>query len=295
MALFKKYRLVDENEIERIIEKRLRQYDPTIHSMALMKKEMTDNLTQQNLFPEEKLALYKANQNRFGQLNKGFTTVNPATSTVTSTSLKPITTIQSQMIQPADSISKTSLNLSTSNADIAPLEDQSDDDKELIINAAQEINKFDHIAHGSAIDNSVIKNLHPRYSDKSSALINFLQQFSNRIAYDSKTHEAIIDGVQIPKSSISHLISSLYVKPEKLNLKGAEEFKTTFANLLSTEFKGKISSLVSQRPTIKNLDNLMKQNGKQKGKGIPAFFKRKLLSSSLSPPPGKSIRLLKLY
>ena len=62
MAIFKKLKLVDEMELERLIEKQLRQYDPKIHSMALMKKEMDQALARQDLVPEEKLALFHGAQ-----------------------------------------------------------------------------------------------------------------------------------------------------------------------------------------------------------------------------------------
>ena len=42
MALFKKLKLVDEHELEQLIEKQIRQYDPRIRSMALLQKEMED-------------------------------------------------------------------------------------------------------------------------------------------------------------------------------------------------------------------------------------------------------------
>ena len=292
MALFKKYRLVDESEIDRVIEKRLRQYDPNLHSMALLKKDMTDILSQKNLYPEEKLNLYKANQNRFGQLNKAYT--NPNISLPPAPPPTPSTVPEDQvnLLQAGDSfINSTALENTTTPLAISVQENQlqsspKENDIESghgkVINNNQEEHETKQPTRISPIDKSVVDKLPPRYNYKASSLILFLENHSDRISYDKQSGEAILNGVKIPHSSMKDLISSLYVQPGKLNLQGKAEFNKTFANLLKKEFKGKINSIVSNRVIIKTLENLTKQIPQQKGKG-------------LSRPPGKSIRFMKLY
>ena len=70
MAAFKKLKLVDEHELEQLIEKPIRQYDPRIRSMALHAKDMGSALNRDHLAPEEKLPLVKSAQPRYDKMNR---------------------------------------------------------------------------------------------------------------------------------------------------------------------------------------------------------------------------------
>ena len=54
MAAVKELKLVDDHELQQLIEKQIRQYDPRIRSMALLEKEMGSALNREDLTPEEK-------------------------------------------------------------------------------------------------------------------------------------------------------------------------------------------------------------------------------------------------
>ena len=67
-SLFKRLKLLDEQELDRLIERQIRQYDPSIHSMAQMKKDMDNVLSREDIPAEEKIALFKASQQRFNKI-----------------------------------------------------------------------------------------------------------------------------------------------------------------------------------------------------------------------------------
>ena len=67
-TLFKKFKLVDDQEIGRLVEKYLRDYDPALRVLANSHREMEGYLARNDLSPEEKFSLFKSNQQRFSKL-----------------------------------------------------------------------------------------------------------------------------------------------------------------------------------------------------------------------------------
>ena len=67
-ALYKKLKLVDDQEIGRLFEKYLREYDPALRVLANSHREMETILGRKDLSPEEKFSLFKSNQQRFSKL-----------------------------------------------------------------------------------------------------------------------------------------------------------------------------------------------------------------------------------
>ena len=63
--LFKKLKLIDEHEIQRLVEKHLRQYDPSSRTLANLHQDMDMVIQRDDITPEERIALLKATQNRF--------------------------------------------------------------------------------------------------------------------------------------------------------------------------------------------------------------------------------------
>ncbi|KAF0138736.1 MAG: hypothetical protein FD143_3616, partial [Ignavibacteria bacterium] len=64
----KKLKLVNEQELTRLIEKQIRQYDPGLKVLANIQHEMDTIMEREDLLPEEKLALYKSAQLRFAKI-----------------------------------------------------------------------------------------------------------------------------------------------------------------------------------------------------------------------------------
>ena len=76
-ALFKRLKLLDERELDRLIERQIRLYDPAIHSMAQMGKELASALSRDDLPADEKLALFKATQNRYNKIKPSAVAILP--------------------------------------------------------------------------------------------------------------------------------------------------------------------------------------------------------------------------
>ena len=67
-GLYQKLRLVDDTELQRLIEKRLRDYNPTLTKRANLQLEMLGALERRDLPAEERLALYNAAKQGFDTL-----------------------------------------------------------------------------------------------------------------------------------------------------------------------------------------------------------------------------------
>ena len=65
--LFKRLKLVDEEELHRLVERQLREYNPQLKAMADRKIELDNVLERKDLTPEERLALFEANKQRYVQ------------------------------------------------------------------------------------------------------------------------------------------------------------------------------------------------------------------------------------
>ena len=70
-GLYQKLRLVDDTELQRLIEKRLRDYNPTLTKRANLQLEMLGRLERRDLPAEERLALYNAAKQGFDTLKAG--------------------------------------------------------------------------------------------------------------------------------------------------------------------------------------------------------------------------------
>ena len=67
---FKKLRLVDEDEMIRLIEKRLKDYNPALRARAHLRMQMNDTLHRSDLPSDEKLAIFKANQQKYRKIQQ---------------------------------------------------------------------------------------------------------------------------------------------------------------------------------------------------------------------------------
>ena len=63
--LFKRLKLVDEDQVHRIVEKSIRDYNPELKAMGDRKIEISDILSREDLCPEEKITLLKANKQQY--------------------------------------------------------------------------------------------------------------------------------------------------------------------------------------------------------------------------------------
>ena len=290
MALFKKLKLVDEKEIEQLIEKRLKQYDPRIHSMAQMQNDMTQILTQDNLPPEEKLAIFKASQQRYDRL-KDSASFPPAAGEIADregAQIPPVPFPLAAAHPPA-------------NNPLIPQGEPRGIEAPLVDNPVQEDDVQDPQQERPAVpvDHNLIGKLHPRNIDKATAMINIAARYPNILSYAQNTGEAIVEGRTIPHSSMQDLIISLYDDRGRLNLRGQDEFLTAFSKILGPS---NISKFVTKRGMVKVLKDKVKENKKgQKGRGRDFSIARSKWRAKGAPPSnrlalfGKPVKVLHLY
>ena len=62
---FRKVRLVDENELSRLVEKRIKEYNPNLNVLGRLQLQQDSILNEPELTSEDKLNIFKSLQNRF--------------------------------------------------------------------------------------------------------------------------------------------------------------------------------------------------------------------------------------
>ena len=289
MAAFKKLKLVDEHELEQLIEKQIRQYDPRIRSMALLEKEMGSALNRDDLAPEEKLALFKSAQHRYDKMNRIGMDSSEAV-------IVHPDAVQREDIEPIEEGAP-----GKRREDLA--QQEGDSEGELRKDEPEENAAGDQEDYNVAPlkFNDFEDQLHPRYHDKAKNLINLIEKHSTVIAFNPHSREVILDGRTIPHSSIFDLIKSLYEGKEKakyLNLHGEKEFLSKIAKVFDKAGIEKTGKFISKREKV----NLISSKRAQIGKGRtrrPRLLNPQLHHASntfqKNSPPGKAIKVLYLY
>ena len=87
-SLFKRLKLIDEQELTRIVEKQIKEYNPGIRSLANLQQEMDGVVNNEGISPVEQLALYQSAQQRFRKI-KIPDTKNPVEALATVTNRPP--------------------------------------------------------------------------------------------------------------------------------------------------------------------------------------------------------------
>lgn len=300
-TLFKKLKVVDEQDVLRMIEKQLRQYDPALRAMARMKQEMDSTFMREDLSPEEKLTLLKANQQRFTQMKSGVGSVV-------------------QVEAPAVAAAPTQPAL------LAPdNEDEDSDVDEYHDSPSSPRQRTDSIAslqndQGAATGSSTSDalGLYPRVDERHAesfqAFEKLLKNSENFLKPNPSNGELMIEGKSIPGSSFQDLVQALFLTRKGLNLKGQTEFIATMRRLAQNRTNGwpdllnlckliprtsivKVLKAESLSPASFNNPVLTRagklKKGEQKGTGKGRLIcKRKGFHSG---PPGKRIKVMYLY
>jgi len=68
MSSFKKFQLVSEEELNRLKQKQIAQYDPQLRAAAFLQSEIDDLLSNKQMDPEHKMQLFQMAQQRFTSL-----------------------------------------------------------------------------------------------------------------------------------------------------------------------------------------------------------------------------------
>ncbi|KAF0147100.1 MAG: hypothetical protein FD143_3110 [Ignavibacteria bacterium] len=307
----KKLKLVDEQELTRLIEKQIRQYDPGLKVLANLRQEMDTVMEREDLLPEEKLALYKSAQLRFvkvkpvlsSNLSSLVQLPTPSHGPDHANPIGPLVAPADPMVAPshvdpgvpiyahADDLQK----VAGSGPPVQLLDEE--DAKEHVLNVKQEP--------------SLQIVVEPKYSKKLATLTSLLSENSSLISYDPGNGEMKIRGQNIKGSQYGDLVRALFHSSKNYNLNGQDKFFTALKEVFSGNTKHTPSELIvkkeylshfplpstsstSVEPTTSTSSTNTRHASSQPqhGKG------GRLVSHPFSctfRPPGKKLKLLKCY
>lgn len=263
--LFKKVKLVDEQEIHGLIEKKLRQYHPALKAMADLSMDMNHTLNRSDLSPEEKIALLIANQQRFSQIQQGSTqpVPPPLSHPPIPTGSRRLATRQSRaprvtpapppLASPIDLLPSSSSTgtVTTEGSFDDPLSGPEDlrspshqgslkaEEFETKVKAAMENPELKTAVGTSQTRRLPTQSYHmmPSVEDKhKNRLFNFskmIDKVPHMISYQPDSGEIILEGKLIPNSSFHDLIRDFYAPSGHHNITGQEKLLNTIQNLMS--------------------------------------------------------------
>ena len=254
---FRKVAFFEHDELKRIIQQQIKEYNPQLASMANLQAEMENDLTRKDLDADKKLKLYQAAKHRFDDIKNdtNVMTCNPL-KTTTSTSQTKNAVIPPPA--PAPAIDSAVAKEEYDEEDT--LEEESDDDE-----------------HGKVDISCLEYQLPDRFQKKHEQLLEFLKKHQNKISAH-KNGSLILNGQIIDGSLFTDLIRSFYLANHSHNLLGRHRLLKVLNELkLPTSF-------ISKKECIQEFES-----GSQVGQGLG---KRK---GKISTPPGKRARVLRLY
>ena len=308
----RKLKLVNEQELTRLIEKQIRQYDPGLKVLANIRHEMDTVMERDDLLPEEKLALYKSAQLRFAKIKPSLSSNVPSIN-----QLHPPT----QEIEPADALEP----LAPAN-DPMPFPLLADPGDAIDVQAGDMQNIADTTPSMQSRGDEKPKerdvnvkhepifqiDVDPKYKDKLATLTSLLSKNSALIAHDPATGEMKIKGQNIKDSKYGDLLRSLYHTSKNHNLNGQDKFFNALKEVFSGDPKLRPTDLIGKKEYLSHFPSSASSvpsseehatsttstntrhasSRLQQGKGgslvSPPLF-------STSRPPGKKIKLLKCY
>ena len=310
--IFKKLKLIDEQEIQRLVEKQLKEYDPVLRTLGKLQREMDSVLDRDDLSAEDKQGLYQANLGKFLSM-KNISGTSKAPTDPTPPPLLPTPTIavSTTSKSAAEASPKADSHSDISISDPAPAA-HLESNPDILSNSLAVKDQFDEPLKTVSIDFNKIKGLKPTSMTKVNNLKELIESNPNRMRVKDDTGEIIIDGNVVENSSFYDLIKSLYVDDKKSNLTGNRKFLDTLSNMINSDpQKIESANFVSRRDVKKILDEIgsasmmstssatstSSSSLSQKGSGHFENRKRKEIHpiSTGKKPPGKAIKVLYLY
>ena len=291
-SLFKRLKLIDEQELTRIVEKQIKEYNPGIRSLANLQQEMDGVVNHEGISPEEQLALYQSAQQRFRKI-KIPDTKNPveALATVTNrppspppiSNLPPVPQnmplqfkVRNKLLTPDTDKSLSTANLPKQTMDKSIASDQVDSQ-----HSAEQSENFAY---------SALPDIKEKYVDKLSKLTDLLNHNTNIVSQDTSTGELILEGQIIKGSKFSDLISNLYQTSKNYNLLGESEFIKAIGKIIKNQNHFSVKEMIPRTTILSQIKPYLVQGGngllKDQIKGLHP-------NSHL--PPGKNIKVLYLY
>ena len=311
MASFKQLKLIDEQELNRLIEKQIRQYDPALKILASVRKEMNTLMERNDLLPEEKLALYQSAQQRFDSIKPSVgisSSINPhphgsilpgaalGAAGIRPMEIKAEHDGQSESVALKDDLDLGQKQTSFSGSDVPQME------KHALRQLALKTAPTEH----GVLDVPAIE-VDAKHQAKLIELTKLMNANPSIIGLKPSTGEMVVKGETIKGSSYPNLIRSLYHDSVKHNLTGQPKFIAALSELFQS------SPTISPQNVMYKKDYLSHFMPASKASSITSSYASnassttsssasstapqtgKGLLSSLGSPPGKKLRVLKCY
>ena len=253
MNSFRKVRLLDAEELSRAIEKRIKEYNPTLHILGQLQLQLDSVLNNQNLSADEKLAMFKGLQNKFTNLKnrspnfQDLAPKNIAAEAGVATAPEipiPFPPIPVHAPTPAahrgpdDSIEELERTLDLTDVSMRDVSMKPVDQflfpqstKTLEEKPEQEL-----LAGLSSPDSAISKfrikaGLSKKYQEKSNKLLDLLKEHSNKVNVNPGTDEMLVEGELVRGSNLQDLIKNLYRTAQYRNTKGETAFRDQLKNI----------------------------------------------------------------
>ncbi len=267
MSSFQKMKLVEENELLRLKDKQIRDYNPQIRSMTFTQSEIDDILMDNKLSAEEKLLLINAAEKRYkgikSTLGASSTPQAPVVLAGMSTGLVPK--------EPAPPLTGLPAVLPGAAA-VAAAPDADD-----------------------PVTQRVMRGVPVRMKKKAKEMFEYIKDYPDLINFNDKTMEVSINGQSIKHSNFLDLFRSLYSSRRNYTPVGSAAFLSALSDINAP------TSLISNRLALS--DVLDKQNLSQQIPKMKSFVTKKFSHSAgtkrrrltASSPPGRLPHILQIY
>ena len=295
---FQKARLVNEEELSRLVEKQIREYNPNLHILGQIQLQQESILNNPRLSSDDKLHLFKKLQQRFSTMK------HVSFSAPISDSRKNLNSLKRKA--PPEDIFKD--HTAKSDAD---LEEEEEDvsDQEMIsekdpLKDLSELKEDDdeksfpgaHSSFGDDEEEIVLNNLPRKFNTKFNKLKELLHENHGKISCNAKTGEAIINGQVIKGSKLSDLIKNLYQYSENRNLLGTPQFTKTLREIFQKKKDLYPDQYVSNKDFLAQVRHPLSSSSSTSQSSSLSTSQlgtgKKKITLSL---PGKSVKVLYLY
>jgi hypothetical protein len=259
---YKTMTLIEEGELERLRQRQIKDYNPSLKSMVGVQDQIEKLLNDPELDHESKYKILCFLQERFGHLYKTFKNSSSFGKQPPALLIPPV--VLAQDAEPAA-------------VDEHPHETDHNQEPEIKPEIKPDIDDTpDYLSAEDEDEDATQFNIPAQYKNKFENFHKFLLEHKKAISKNVK-NELVIDGVAIPNSSYPDLLRSFFVRNYNMNLIGLPNLLTKLRNLKFDP------DLVSHKEAKAAL-NYLKAHPSQTGTGIPIHF-----------PPGYKPKILRMY
>jgi len=293
---FQKAMLVNEEELSRLVEKQIREYNPNLHILGQIQLQQESILNNPKLSSDDKLHLFKKLQQRFSTMK------HVSFSPPISDSKKNLNFLK-RKAAPEDIFEvhteKSDHGLDEKEEDVSDQETLSGKDslKDLSELKDDDEKNFPGGDSSSADEGEIeVKDLPRKFNTKFNRLKELLHANQGKISSKARTGEAIIHGQVIKGSKYSDLIKNLYQYSENRNLVGTPQFSKALREIFQNKKDIYPDQYVSNKDFLAQVRHPLSSSSStsQSSALSNSQFGTGKQKRTLSTP-GKSVKVLYLY